>query len=59
MKKSNKIQDVIGIAIIIALLWIFISSSVQRFKCTDMTETQLFLHIPKAFICDWECPEKK
>lgn len=35
-------------------LWAAISSNIQRFKCTKMTETELFLHVPKSFVCDWQ-----
>jgi len=47
---NNKLYTVL----IAVLLWVAISSIIQAFKCTDMTQTQLFLHIPKSFVCDWE-----
>lgn len=38
------------------ILWVLISNTVQRFKCPTMTETELLLHIPKSFVCNWsEC----
>ena len=40
--------------LVAVLLWVAVSSMIQAFKCTDMTQTQLFLHIPKSFVCDWE-----
>ena len=39
---------------ILILLWISISSSIQRFACPQMTETELFIHIPHSFIGAWE-----
>jgi hypothetical protein len=36
------------------LLWLATSSTIQRFKCKEMTETEIFLHIPKSFVCDWD-----
>ena len=39
---------------IIILLWIAASSTIQRFKCHKMTETELFLHIPKSIIGQWD-----
>lgn len=35
-------------------LWIGITSMIQRFKCVKLTETEIFLRIPKSFVCDWE-----
>lgn len=40
--------------LVVMLLWVAISSMIQAFKCVDMTQTQIFLHIPKSFVCDWE-----
>jgi len=37
-----------------ALTWVGISCFIQRFKCPEMTETQIFLHIPRSVVCDWE-----
>ena len=39
--------------LVTVILWVLVSSVIQAFKCTDMTQTQLFLHIPKSFVCDW------
>jgi hypothetical protein len=36
------------------LLWLATSSTIQRFKCKEMTETEILLHIPKSFLCDWD-----
>lgn len=36
------------------LLWVAISAMIQAFKCPAMSQTELFLHIPKSFICVWE-----
>lgn len=55
---KNKIEDsisnIIYNVLVVTLLWIAISSFIQRFKCPSMTETELFLHIPKSVVCDWE-----
>lgn len=50
-------QYIIGISytiLVTILLWIAISSIIQAFKCPSMTQTQLFMHIPKSVICDWQ-----
>jgi len=38
---------------IFVILWISISTVIQRFKTPELTETELLLRIPKSFICDW------
>ena len=57
-KVFYKIKDYASNALYTVLvavfLWVAISSMIQRFKCDTMTETQLFLHIPKSFMCDWK-----
>lgn len=47
---SNELYTVV----VAVLLWVAVSSMIQAFKCTDMTQTQLFLNIPKSFVCDWK-----
>lgn len=55
MKKFfNYLGKVLYYLLIIFMLWIVFSSMIQRFKCPNMTETEIFLHIPKSVICDWE-----
>lgn len=56
MKKSKikkSISNILYVVIVAVFLWMAISTTIQRFKCDTMTETQLFLHIPKSFVCDW------
>lgn len=51
--KNNNFNKVFYYLFLIIILWIVVSSTVQRFKCPEMTETQLFLHIPNSFVCNW------
>ncbi len=57
MNTKDKIKDYAGTALmivfVVALLWVAVSGFIQRFKCPKMTETELFLHIPKSFVCRW------
>ena len=49
----NKLYKVL---IVLLLFWIFITSTIQRFKCIDLTETEVLLRIPNSIILDWkEC----
>lgn len=34
--------------------WVVISNTIQAFKCPEMSMTELFIHIPKSLVCDWE-----
>ena len=56
--KKNKfrikyIDNILYTVLVIVLLWIGVSSFIQRIKCPSMTETEIFLHIPKSVMCDW------
>lgn len=49
----NKIYKVL---LVLLIVWIFITSTIQRFKCIDMTETEVLSRIPNSIILDWkEC----
>ena len=39
--------------LVAVFMWVAISSTIQRFKCTKLTETEIFIRIPKSFVCDW------
>jgi len=53
-KIKNYIVNIVQIVIVAVLLWVTISTMIQGFKCPQITGTQLFLHIPKSFVCDWQ-----
>jgi hypothetical protein len=36
------------------IMWISISTFIQRVKCPKMTETELFLRIPQSFLANWQ-----
>lgn len=42
------LKDIIYIAIITLLLWVSITTIIQAFKCSKMTQTELFLNIPNS-----------
>ena len=49
----NKLYKVL---LILLIFWIFITSTIQRFKCIDMTEIEVLSRIPNSIILDWkEC----
>ena len=39
--------------LVAVFMWVAISSTIQRFKCAKLTETEIFIRIPKSFVCDW------
>lgn len=54
MKKYAKRTTIIGIILVLLLLWIGVTSIIARFKNPKLTETELFLRIPKSFILNFE-----
>jgi capsular polysaccharide biosynthesis protein len=50
----EKLKKALLCILIITLLWCAISGIIQAFLCPSMTQTQLFLHIPKSFMGDWQ-----
>jgi hypothetical protein len=49
MKYKNMIKG----ATLIFVLWIVITNSIQAFMCPEMSQTELFIHIPQSLMCDW------
>lgn len=55
MKKLKDLDvKIIAIIIVAIVCWIPISTTVQRFKCPSLTETELFLRIGRSFILDFK-----
>jgi acyl-ACP thioesterase len=47
-------EHLLYILLVAVLLWAVISTMIQAFKCPELSQTELLLHIPKSFICAWE-----
>lgn len=47
-------KDIIIMSISCVFLYIAITSSIQRFKCAELTETELFIMIPQSFLLDFK-----
>ncbi len=45
--------EIIKPILLLLIVWLFISNTIQRFKCSKMTETELFLSIPNQLILDY------
>lgn len=54
MKKYDKITTIIGIILVLLLLWIGVTSIIAGFKNPKLTETELFLRIPKSFVLNFK-----
>ena len=52
MKKH--IKKALYFILVVLLIWMAATNIIQAFKCPEMTQTELFLHIFKSFICDWK-----
>ena len=51
---KNKLRNIALYLIIILIIWLPITSIIQAFKCAEMTQTELFLHIPNSYILDFK-----
>jgi hypothetical protein len=51
MKK--KFEAVLVVAYAVLAIWLLVSNVIQAYKCPEMTQTELFLHIPESFVCNW------
>ena len=55
MKNLKKeISNAVYLVLFAIFLWGAVSNIIQAFKCPEMSQTELFLHIPKSFVCDWK-----
>lgn len=55
MKKINRnIGHYMYFLLAILFFWVAVSNIIQAFKCVKMSQTELFLHIPKSFIGNWD-----
>ena len=46
-------RKLIYFIVMVILCWVLTVSIIQRFKCPELTETELFLRMPNSFICDF------
>ena len=53
-KKYSKIITIVWFILVLLLLWIGVTSTIAAFKNPKLTETELFLRIPKSFILNYE-----
>jgi membrane protein involved in colicin uptake len=51
---KNNISNALYFVLVAVFLWAAISTMTQAFKCPEMSQTELFIHIPKSFVCDWQ-----
>jgi hypothetical protein len=57
MKRRNMINSIktkFYVIFAVIMLYICTVNLIQAFSCTEMTQTQLFLHIPKSIILDFK-----
>ena len=54
MKKNTKKYITIYVILVSLLLWTTITTVIVRFKNPKLTETELFLRIPKSFILNFK-----
>ena len=52
--RKVKIMQFAKILIYVVLFWIVLTSLIYRFRHPEKSETELFLDIPKYFICNFK-----
>jgi hypothetical protein len=57
IKPKDKLVKILTSIGLLVFIWVLVTISIQRFKCTNMSETELLIYIPQAFICDWKICE--
>ena len=50
MRKITPLNSIL----LVVFLWVSISNIIQAINCPKMSQTELFMHIPKSFVCDWD-----
>lgn len=51
---KDKISNTLYLVLVSMVVWAAISNIIQAFKCPEMTQTELFIHIPQSFLWDWQ-----
>lgn len=52
--KNNSTVKIILTLIAISFIWVAITSTIQRFKCDSLTETQILKRAPQSFILNFK-----
>lgn len=52
-KNSSNKELMLYVVMLILFLWMALTNSVPAFKCPKMTQTELFLHLPKTAILNF------
>ena len=51
---KENITNALLFVLVAVFLWISITTTIQRLNCKKMSQTELFLHIPKSFIWNYK-----
>ena len=51
---KNNIEYILYFISVAIILWVLTSTTIQRFKCPQLTETELLLLIPNSSKCNWQ-----
>jgi hypothetical protein len=49
-----RVEILLNWLLALVVVWVFITTTIDRFKNPDKTETELFKSIPKSFILNFE-----
>lgn len=56
MKTKNKIDliiDILYFTVVGSFVWTAFTSIIQSFMCARLTQTEVFMRIPKSFLLDF------
>lgn len=53
ISKPSLLESIIVSLIFIILLWIVITTSIQKYKYNNINDSQLIKRIPKSFVLDF------
>lgn len=51
---KNRAKNVLILLLAALVMWVAITTIIQRAACKSMSETELFLRIPKSFLCNFK-----
>ncbi len=57
MSEDKSYKNIILCIITVVVLWLSITTTIQAFKCPSMTQTELFLNIPKTMVLNFKYNE--
>jgi hypothetical protein len=52
---KHKLKEIFTVIQLVLLIYLAVTTSIKKFSCPKMTETELLLAIPEAVILNFDC----